>query len=180
MSAILALWPGNLPVTGEFPAQRPVARSFHMFFYLRLNKRLSKQSWGWWFETPSLSLWRHRSGTDQESSLWIPWHSYYNTFCICIVIKSLLKLSQHDLFRKKLIKGKVICLNHGEGTHANMSCLVHFLFIISNYVSFHFILFYFFFQHFPGYWLNGAHLHFAPVPVDLVLMNLLFSWTWGT
>ena len=21
-----------------------------------------KQSWGWWFETPSLSLWRHRSG----------------------------------------------------------------------------------------------------------------------
>ena len=24
-----------------------------------LNKRLSKQSWGWWFETPSCSLWRH-------------------------------------------------------------------------------------------------------------------------
>ena len=24
-----------------------------------LNKRLSKQSWGWWFETPSRSLWRH-------------------------------------------------------------------------------------------------------------------------
>ena len=29
------------------------------FFYLRLNKRLSKQSWGWWFETPWRSLWRH-------------------------------------------------------------------------------------------------------------------------
>ena len=29
------------------------------FFYLRLNKRLSKQSWGWWFETLSCSLWRH-------------------------------------------------------------------------------------------------------------------------
>ena len=29
------------------------------FFYLRLNKRLSKQSWGWWFETPSHPLWRH-------------------------------------------------------------------------------------------------------------------------
>ena len=27
----------------------------------RLNKRLSKQSWGWWFETPSRSLWRHRN-----------------------------------------------------------------------------------------------------------------------
>ena len=24
-----------------------------------LNKRLSKQSWGWWFETLSRSLWRH-------------------------------------------------------------------------------------------------------------------------
>ena len=24
-----------------------------------LNKRLNKQSWGWWFETPSRSLWRH-------------------------------------------------------------------------------------------------------------------------
>ena len=24
-----------------------------------LNKRLSKQSWGWWFEMPSRQLWRH-------------------------------------------------------------------------------------------------------------------------
>ena len=29
------------------------------FFYLCLNQRLSKQSWGWWFETPSRPLWRH-------------------------------------------------------------------------------------------------------------------------
>ena len=27
------------------------------------NKRLNKQSWGWWFETPSCSLWRHRNET---------------------------------------------------------------------------------------------------------------------
>ena len=45
--------------TAEFPTQRPVTRSFDEFFYLRLNKRLSKQSWGWWFETPLCSLWRH-------------------------------------------------------------------------------------------------------------------------
>ena len=32
------------------------------FFYLRPNKRLSKQSWGWCFETPSHSLWRHCNG----------------------------------------------------------------------------------------------------------------------
>ena len=54
-----ALCAGNSPVTGEFPAQRPVTRSFDALFDLRLNKRLSKQSWGWWFDTPSGSLWRH-------------------------------------------------------------------------------------------------------------------------
>ena len=46
---------------GEFPTQRPVARSFDVFFDLRLNKRLSKQPWGWWFETLSRLLWRHRN-----------------------------------------------------------------------------------------------------------------------
>ena len=58
-SALLALCAGNSPATGEFPSQRPVTRSFDVFFDLRLNKRLSKQSWGWWFETPSRLLWRH-------------------------------------------------------------------------------------------------------------------------
>ena len=47
---------------GEFPAQRPVTRSFDVFFDLRPNKRLSKQWWGWWFETPPCPLWRHRNG----------------------------------------------------------------------------------------------------------------------
>ena len=51
---------GNIfRVTGPFPSQRPMTRSFDVFFDLRLNKRLSKQSWGWWFETPSGSIWRH-------------------------------------------------------------------------------------------------------------------------
>ena len=60
-SALLDLCAGKSPVTGEFPAQRPVTRSFGVFFDLRLNNRLSKQSWGWWFETPSCPLWRHRN-----------------------------------------------------------------------------------------------------------------------
>ena len=58
-SALPAFCAGNFPVPGEFPSQRPVTRSFAIFFDLCLNKRLSKQSWGWWFETPSCSLWRH-------------------------------------------------------------------------------------------------------------------------
>ena len=58
-SALLAICAGNSPVPGEFPAQRPVTRSFDVFFDLRLNKWWSKQSWGWWFETLSRLLWRH-------------------------------------------------------------------------------------------------------------------------
>ena len=58
-SALLANCAGNSPVTGEFPAQRPVTPSFDVFFDLRLDKRLSKQSWCWWFETLSRPLWRH-------------------------------------------------------------------------------------------------------------------------
>ena len=61
-SALLAICAGNSPVTGEFPTPRPMTRSFEISFYMRPNKRLSKQSWGWWFETPSRPLWRHGNG----------------------------------------------------------------------------------------------------------------------
>ena len=62
---------------GEFtghrwiPAQRPVTRSFDAFFDLRLNKCLSKQSWGWWFETPTRPSWRHCKGDNSGVS----WHT---------------------------------------------------------------------------------------------------------
>ena len=52
---LLALCAGNLPVTGEFLSQRPVTMSFDVFYDLRLIK----QSWRWWFETSSRTLWRH-------------------------------------------------------------------------------------------------------------------------
>ena len=45
-SALLALCTGNSPVTGEFPSQRPVMRSFDIFFDLRLNKRLRSEAGG--------------------------------------------------------------------------------------------------------------------------------------
>ena len=59
-----AICAGNSPVPGEFPTQRPVMRSFDAYFDLRPNKRLSKQSSGWWFKTPSCQFWRHRSGPE--------------------------------------------------------------------------------------------------------------------
>ena len=55
---------GEFTGPGEFPAQRPVTRSFDVFFDLRLNKRLSKQPPGWWFETLLLSLWRQCNGAE--------------------------------------------------------------------------------------------------------------------
>ena len=61
-SALQALCVGNSPVTDEFPTQRSVRQSLDVFFDLCLSKRLSKQLWGWWFETPSGSLWRHCNG----------------------------------------------------------------------------------------------------------------------
>ena len=62
-SALLAICAGNSPVPGEFPTQRPVTRSFDVYFDLRLNKSLCKQSWGWWFETLLCQLWRHSNET---------------------------------------------------------------------------------------------------------------------
>ena len=58
-SVLLALCVGNSPVTSEFPSQRPVKWNLSCFFYLHLNKRLSKQLWHQWFEMPSRSSKRH-------------------------------------------------------------------------------------------------------------------------
>ena len=80
-SELLALWAGNPPVTSEFPTQRPVTWSFNVFFDLHLNKRLSKQSWGWWSETSTRPLWRNSNDHCRslvlayryhESSKWCP------------------------------------------------------------------------------------------------------------
>ena len=59
---------GEFTGPGEFPAQRPVTRNFDVFFDLRPNKRLSTQPWGWWFETPSWSLWHQCNGRDMVTS----------------------------------------------------------------------------------------------------------------
>ena len=73
-SALLAICAGNSPVPGELTPQRPVMRSFDVFFDLRLNIRLSKQSWGWWFETlsrPINYLWCHsNSFLSLDGLLW--------------------------------------------------------------------------------------------------------------
>ena len=69
ISALLAICAGNSSVTSEFSAQRPVTRSFDIFFDLCLNKVLSKQSWVWWFESPLRPLWCHCNGLLQTTIL---------------------------------------------------------------------------------------------------------------
>ena len=66
-STSLALCAGNSPLAGEKGQWRGSC-----FLDLRLNKRLSKQSWVWWFETPLRSLWCHRN----VYNAYIRWHYY--------------------------------------------------------------------------------------------------------
>ena len=62
----------------RFPSQRQVTRNFDVFFVLRLNKRLSKQSRRRWFETQSRSLWRH---CNEDLGYWSePSHCWAHVF----------------------------------------------------------------------------------------------------
>ena len=75
---------GEFTGPGEFSAQWPVTQSLDVFFDLRLNTRLIKQSWGWWFETLSWSLWRQCNDFRLFSS-----DIHYTlevVFCIIIVL----------------------------------------------------------------------------------------------
>ena len=71
-SALLALWAGNSPVTGEFPSRRPVTRSFYVFIDIRLNESLSKHSIRRWFEAPLRSWGRHCNvhSTQKTNNIW--------------------------------------------------------------------------------------------------------------
>ena len=111
--------------TGEFPTQRPVTRNFDIFFDLRLNKHLSKQPWGWWFETPSWSLWRRCNGFYKSAAVSVSgasklthlplvphicvvelvYHWFRSWLVVCSVAKPLSKpvMTYHQLHHKTSI-----------------------------------------------------------------------------
>ena len=77
---MMASWNGNIfrvpgHLCAEFTGHRwiPLRKAsdaeLWCFFDLRLNKRLSKHSWGWWFETPSRLLWHHYNGSHTVTGL---------------------------------------------------------------------------------------------------------------
>ena len=80
---------------GEFTGHRWIPRtkgsdaSFDVFF--DLNKRLSKQSWCWWFQTPSRPLWRHCNASASEApcKVWVnKSHEHIRNYNITIQINT--------------------------------------------------------------------------------------------
>ena len=140
-SALQAICEGNSPVTGEFPLERPAARSFDVFFDLRLNKRLSKQSWGWWFETPSRSLWRHCNGTGSFSM----WRRHRgssvsnlrnNTACLaCFVTATIVLIVVHSAYVHVFSYHTFICCIYSSWYYINivLVIVVHYNNLCSKY-----------------------------------------------
>ena len=119
-SALLALCAGNSPATGEFPSQRPVTRSFDVFFDLCLNKRLSKQSWGWWFETPSHSLWRH-CNVEFQCWPWTPNNSRWFRRCRWHIYETICEAHR----RQRSIKAFKRFTHGGQVTHMRQRTNLH-------------------------------------------------------
>ena len=78
------------PLCREFTGHRWIPRTkvsdaeLWWFLWYAPHKRSSKQSWGWWFETPSGSLWRHCN----------VYHAWYTCSCLpCIYLPD-----QHEHF----------------------------------------------------------------------------------
>ena len=111
---VTGLCEGNSPVTGEFPAQWPVTRSFDVFCDLRLNKRgkcfhLMTPSW------PATGLFiRHLVTTSNKennkashygSCVWIPSKSQqcwkHFRFVMSPYIKNLLESYLHRVSKKE-------------------------------------------------------------------------------
>ena len=95
LSALLATCVGNSPASAEFPAQRPVTRSFDVFFDLCLNKRPRKQSRGWWFETLSRPLWRH---CNDQQTYCIKWSITVYGMAFCQIGEEPHPLHMHEIF----------------------------------------------------------------------------------
>ena len=92
-----------------YPAQWQVTRSFDVFFDLHLNKRFSKQSRGWWFETHLRSLWYHCNGEQFPRNVQDSNHE--NMFAIC---RSIQKRTQKEIFNRLWIMPmrNSVCTTH--------------------------------------------------------------------
>ena len=118
ISALLTIYARNSPVTGEFPAQRPVMRSFDAFFDLRPNERLSKQSWGWWFETPSRPLWRHCNGSKTVKAMEEVRVPITTLIALHNMLQSLRRSKRNSVQPLLVVMVMYMCLTDGQ--HSNL------------------------------------------------------------
>ena len=107
---------GKFTGPGEFPTQRPVTRSFDVFFDLGLNKRLNKHSWGWWFETLSWSLWRHHN---DKSDIFRHTQGHHPIQCTAIILLGIWQPERGFL--------KTEFLSHAAAVQINMSNISEYI-----------------------------------------------------
>ena len=105
-SALLAFCVGNSRVTGEFPAQRSVTRSFDVFFDLRLGQQWSKQWRRRWFDTPSRSLWRHCNDILFSTHRWV-WETKFMYFGECKNKLGIVELSNSTERKNMMWEGNI-------------------------------------------------------------------------
>ena len=74
-------------------------RGFNVFFDQRPNKRLSRQWWGCWFETPP--LWRHNNEPQQNkiqpNRVHLLWKILYICINLCILTPELKEVKYHNM-----------------------------------------------------------------------------------
>ena len=109
-------WPYVLPVNSPHEGQRRGA--LICFFDLRLNKRLSKQAQGWWFETPSCPLWRHCNVMARHNGNHpaIIWTECWGSYPVSLYMK-LFSVQIHLFEQSWLISTSVIIYTRQRYTH---------------------------------------------------------------
>ena len=128
---------GKFTGPGEIPAQRPVTRNFDVFFDLRLNKRLSTQPWGWWFETPPWSLWCHCNETNTPEGTQTVRHNnaYISiSYATCWAHTWRIKYDLHISTPHLLIMFTSCWWRHNQITHPELhTASLHDMYSLSNY-----------------------------------------------
>ena len=123
-STLLSLCAGNSPATVNSLHRGQWRGNLMFFFDLRWNKRLSKQPWGWWFKTPSWSLWRQCNEQNvllTLTSMCLYIYAYrsicfiYISICLCICVIFILFYWFHYLYPRRtwslaLYFGKQYCI----------------------------------------------------------------------
>ena len=112
------------PLCGEFTGHRwiPLTKAsdaeLWCFFYLRLNKWLSTHSWGWWFETPSRSLWRQSNEHQKFEIILIPMEAF--------TLKQILIISDND--KKSTCNSAIVNLMDNKAKNKRIFKIQHDLF----------------------------------------------------